>query len=70
VGTAVVRNRLRRRLRALVAELAPPSGTYLVVATPAAAGLSFAELRAELVRCLDEAVIGWAVPSVRDGASA
>ncbi|MBA2280853.1 MAG: ribonuclease P protein component, partial [Acidimicrobiia bacterium] len=29
VGTAVVRNRLRRRLRAAMAELAPESGTYL-----------------------------------------
>lgn len=35
-GGAVVRNRLRRRLRAVVAELAPelPTGTYLVSAGP------------------------------------
>ena len=64
VGTAVVRNRLRRRLRALVTELAPPPGTYLVAATPAAAALSFAELRAELATCLTEATA-----SVRDGSS-
>ena len=52
VGGAVVRNRVRRRLRALlVAEasrqpLAP--GYYLVGARPGAAGASFAELGADL----------------------
>lgn len=45
VGGAVVRNRLRRRLRAAVAELGPPPGAYLLIARPEAAGLSFAELR-------------------------
>jgi len=48
VGPAVVRNRLRRRLRALWRELAPPTGDYLVVAAPGAADLSFGELRAGL----------------------
>jgi ribonuclease P protein component len=48
VGSAVTRNRLKRRLRAIVAErdrrrpLSP--GAYLVSAQPAAADLSFAEL--------------------------
>jgi ribonuclease P protein component len=65
VGTAVVRNRLRRRLRALVAELAPPPGTYLVVVTPAAAGLGFDELRADLAAGLDDL----ADAAVRNGAS-
>ena len=47
VGTAVVRNQLRRRLRAIVADraahLAP--GAYLISAGPRAAGLSFGDLR-------------------------
>lgn len=48
VGTAVVRNRVRRRLRAAAAELAPRPGTYLVGVTPAAAERSYAELRDDL----------------------
>jgi ribonuclease P protein component len=45
-GPAVVRNRLRRRLRAAVAGHAPAlaPGNYLIGATPAAADLSFQEL--------------------------
>jgi ribonuclease P protein component len=48
VGGAVVRNRLRRRLRAVVAQLGPelPPGACLVSATPEAALLSFGELQA------------------------
>ena len=46
VGPAVVRNRLRRRLRVVVAELRPPAGDYLVACEPAAAALSFSELKA------------------------
>ena len=53
VGTAVVRNRTRRRLRAAVAELAPSPGTYLIGATPAAASASYAELRDDLAGALD-----------------
>ncbi len=48
VGGAVVRNRLRRRLRMIVAELDPAvlrPGAYLVGATAEAAVLSFQELR-------------------------
>lgn len=48
VGPAVVRNRVRRRLRAALAELAPLPGTYLVGTTPAAAERPYAELRADL----------------------
>jgi ribonuclease P protein component len=51
VGGAVVRNRVRRRLRHLVAQLLPtlPPGTDLVVrALPAAAGRPSAELAADL----------------------
>jgi len=55
VGPAVVRNTLRRRLRALMTELTQqglPPGWYLVGATPAAAACSFAELRAHLAPLL------------------
>jgi len=49
VGSAVVRNRLRRRMREIVRQfdgagsVAP--GRYLVIATPAATSASFDELR-------------------------
>jgi ribonuclease P protein component len=45
VGTAVDRNRLRRRLRAVLAEAPLAPGTYLVGAGPAATRCSAAELR-------------------------
>ena len=47
VGGAVVRNRLRRRLRAVVGQLGPdlPPGAYLVGATAEAVPLSFGELQ-------------------------
>lgn len=50
VGTAVARNRARRRLRALLdtPEAGLRSGAYLVRLGPAAADLDFAGLRAEL----------------------
>jgi ribonuclease P protein component len=54
VGPAVVRNRLRRRLRAAMAELAPPPGRYLVAAQPDAKGIDYTTLRAQLARCLAE----------------
>ncbi len=43
-GNAVVRNRLRRRLRAILAVSEPPPGVALVGAAPAAAELTFDEL--------------------------
>jgi ribonuclease P protein component len=48
VGHAVERNRLRRRLRAIVQTLAPTLGygAYLIGAAPEAAHLPFEELRA------------------------
>lgn len=52
VGGAVVRNRLRRRLRAVLRSLDLAPGAYLVgvsVADPSADSLSFAQLSA-LVR--------------------
>lgn len=52
IGPAVVRNRLRRRLRVLMTELDDadglPAGQYLVGATPAAVPLGFDELRHHL----------------------
>jgi ribonuclease P protein component len=47
VGNAVVRNRLRRRRRALFGELSTElrPGTYLVSAGPAAANLDYGDLR-------------------------
>lgn len=46
VGPAVVRNRLRRRLRMLMRQFAPQlrSGAYLIAAAPEAAALSYAQL--------------------------
>jgi ribonuclease P protein component len=52
VGTAVARNRLRRRLRALLVEVAPPPGTYLVSAGPRAKTASDQDLRAALAEAL------------------
>jgi ribonuclease P protein component len=48
VGTAVVRNRVRRRLRAAIAELEPRPGLYLVGVTPQGASASYATLRSDL----------------------
>jgi ribonuclease P protein component len=47
VGGAVHRNRLRRQLRAIASELGSDlqPGAYLIAAAPAAAGLSYGELR-------------------------
>ena len=59
VGNAVVRNRVRRRLRHLVrdrlTELSVLSGGAVLVvrALPAAAGASYDELRGDLARCLE-----------------
>ena len=63
VGGAVVRNRVKRRLRAILAERigALPTGSKVVVrALPAASEASFLELRADVMsgldRCLTKAV--------------
>ena len=72
VGNAVVRNRVKRRLRHLVmdvlAEL-PGSATLVVRALPPAASLDSAELRAELTRCLERVRRGAAAASTRTGAA-
>ncbi|HLI94514.1 MAG TPA: ribonuclease P protein component [Candidatus Baltobacteraceae bacterium] len=54
VGTAVVRNRLRRRLAASLQELLSPQARMrlLVIARPSAATLPFAVLRDEVRRAL------------------
>ena len=52
VGPAVTRNRLKRRLRARVAELPLAPGTYLVSAGPSASTLSEQALRADLEAAL------------------
>jgi ribonuclease P protein component len=61
VGSSVVRNRVKRRLRAVARDRLErlPDGALLVVrANPAAAGASSAELGAALDRALDRALRG------------
>lgn len=56
VGNAVVRNRVKRRLRHLAREhvrVLPGSAVLVVRALPAAASASSAELGADLARCLE-----------------
>lgn len=58
VGPAVVRNRIRRRLRAIVADLdrrpqGVPIGDYLVRVSPGAADLSYDELHQHLMGAID-----------------
>lgn len=54
VGHAVVRNRLRRRLRAITGELAcgMQPGAYLISATPAACRLSYEELKTRVMTAM------------------
>ncbi|WP_408897508.1 ribonuclease P protein component [Nocardioides sp. R1-1] len=59
VGNAVVRNRVKRRLRHATRGTLErlPAGAVLVVRAQAAAGAaSYAELSADLTRCLDRVV--------------
>ena len=59
VGNAVVRNRVRRRLRHLVRDRLPelavltPGAVLVVRALPAAADATYDELRGDLARCLE-----------------
>lgn len=56
VGNAVLRNRVKRRLRHLVREQIsslPDAGVLVVRALPPAGSASAAELRGDLARCLD-----------------
>jgi ribonuclease P protein component len=54
VGTAVLRNKLRRRIAASVHELLDPQERMrvLIIARPSAAALSYATLRSEISRAL------------------
>jgi ribonuclease P protein component len=62
VGTAVARNRLRRRLRALAVAAAAagrlPIGAHLIGARASAATASYGELSADLDRILPPAATG------------
>jgi len=55
VGTAVTRNTVRRRLKAICAELREsvrPGADVVIRALPSSASADFAVLRAEVERCL------------------
>jgi ribonuclease P protein component len=55
VGSAVVRNRVRRRLRMVIREAAPmlhPGAYYLIGVGPDAAGLPYHSLRTTLLKAL------------------
>lgn len=56
VGPAVVRNRLRRRLRMLIRAIAPrlQPGAYLIGVAPPAVALTFAQLEAHLQKALKD----------------
>jgi len=60
VGSAVVRNRLRRRLRAIVAGQAPslPVGAYVIRAGPDGTLLRFDELKVAMSQALERATRG------------
>ena len=59
VGSAVTRNRVKRRLRHAVRERVaglPPESLLVVRALPAAATASYVELAADLDRCLERSL--------------
>jgi ribonuclease P protein component len=61
VGNAVTRHRVQRRLRHLAREqlsILPQSGTLVIRALPDAANAGSAELRTDLVRCLQRVLKG------------
>jgi ribonuclease P protein component len=53
VGPAVVRNRIRRRLRSALLVTVPPGGMYLIGASPAAAARTYDELQFDLGKLLE-----------------
>src|SRR4051794_22650286 len=67
VGGAVERNRLRRRLRDIVRQLAPSMrpGAYLIGASPEVTNLSVGELRTTVTRAMEK-VGGMGPASARD----
>lgn len=54
VGNAVTRNRLRRRLRAILADSDVPNGLLLIGVRPPAVELSFDRLRSTLEKLLTQ----------------
>jgi ribonuclease P protein component len=68
VGNAVKRNRLKRRLRAIVSEQAAhlPAGAYLVHAGPGGPLLGFEQLRVAMSQAVERAMAG---PPRRTGAA-
>jgi ribonuclease P protein component len=54
VGSAVTRNRLRRRLRAVLAHSDVPPGLYLIGARVPAGEHTFAEIERSVARLLDK----------------
>ncbi len=52
VGGAVVRNRLRRRLRAILSQLPVPGGAYLISVRPEAVHLTTSDLEEHLTSVL------------------
>jgi ribonuclease P protein component len=67
VGNAVVRNRLRRRLRAIVSEEAPnlPVGAYMVVASPGGPNLRYDELKVAMSQAVERATTERAAQGAR-----
>ena len=57
VGSAVVRNRIRRRMRAIIAgeQARLPRGTYLFSAKPDIVELTFEEMRNAMISALERA---------------
>ncbi len=56
VGGAVVRNTVRRRLKAICAEALPdvrPGADVVIRVLPSAASAEYSALRTEVVRCLE-----------------
>lgn len=69
IGTAVVRNRVKRRLREAVRALQPAGGwDVVVIARPAAAEADFAGLRGALAALFRRAGLVAADPAGRDAA--
>jgi ribonuclease P protein component len=56
VGPAVVRNRVRRRLRSAAREFDLQPGAYLVSADPEAVGLPYADLERHLAEAVRKAM--------------
>jgi ribonuclease P protein component len=64
VGPAVVRNRVRRRLKALLtSELELSPGWYLFGARPTATELTFDQMRAELTALLEKMPVRTSTPT-------